>query len=366
MDTDKPKLKKILILYARAGNGHYSQAKSLQEYLLKFAPNQFEIKLVDGLAGNSEFTQKRFTEGYQLLTSKFYWLWKATYFVYENKFLFGFLSVFLKLSSQKYLQKIIDEFGPDLVVDTYYFFAYLNNKNSIKSYQLVKLITDIFSPAKAAFFGKNANYIVYSEEALKIGEETTSSQIYLTPPLVSVNFPSTKKDHALKTQKLLILAGGDSFPNSGKILNSLKKLNPKIQVTVVCGRNQILLEKVTNLKAQNNLENWEIFGFSNEVPRLISESGLVITKAGPATIWEILSLKKPMVLTSYIWKQELGNKDFVVNQKVGIYEPNPDKLYLLVEDFFTNPKNYSLMLENLKKLDLPTQNSDLANYFLSL
>jgi hypothetical protein len=39
---------------------------------------------------------------------------------------------------------------------------------------------------------------------------------------------------------------------------------------------------------------------------------------------------------------------------------------LLVEDFFTNPKNYSLMLENLKKLDLPTQNSDLANYFLSL
>jgi hypothetical protein len=68
MDTDKPKLKKILILYARAGNGHYSQAKSLQEYLLKFAPNQFEIKLVDGLAGNSEFTQKRFTEGYQLLS----------------------------------------------------------------------------------------------------------------------------------------------------------------------------------------------------------------------------------------------------------------------------------------------------------
>lgn len=362
MHTDKPKLKKILILYARAGNGHYSQAKSLQEYLSKYAPNQFEIKLIDGLAGNNDFTQKRFTESYQLLTSKFYWFWKATYFVYENKFLFNFLAFFLKLSTQKYLQKIIDEFQPDVVVDTYYFFTYLNQKN----YRLVKLVTDIFSPSKATFFGKNVKYIVYSQEALEFGKLTTNSPIYLTAPLVSVDFPNSKKDDISKNQKVLILAGGDSFPNSEKILNSLIKLNPKIQITLVCGRNQTLLEKATNLKSKNNLDNWKIFGFSDQVPRLISQADLVITKAGPATIWEILSLKKCMILTSYIWKQELGNKDFVVNQKLGIYEPNPDKLSFLVQDFFTNPKKYSLILENLKKLKLPTQNSDLANYFLSL
>jgi UDP-N-acetylglucosamine:LPS N-acetylglucosamine transferase len=360
--SDFAKPKKILILYAKAGNGHYSQAKALENYLVQFSPNSFEIKLVDGLAGNSDFAQKQFTKGYQLLTSSFYWLWKATYFVYENRFLYGILSLFLKLSSQKYLKKTIAEFKPDLIVDTYFFFSFLDQQHKV-----AKLVTDIFSPPKAAFFGKNTKYIVFSEEALQVGSGITDSKIYLTPPLVWLqNQANINPNNSVKPSKLLILAGGDSFLGGKQILTTLSKLNPEIKVTLVCGRNEALLKQAQTLKTQKNLLNWQIFGFSKQVPKLISEADLVVTKAGPATIWEILSLKKPMILTSYIWKQELGNKDFVVNQKLGIFEPNPSKLFELVQDFFTNPEKYSLILANLNKLELPKQNGDLAKYLLSL
>ena len=200
-----------------------------------------------------------------------------------------------------------------------------------------------------------------------MGSGITDSKIYLTPPLVWLqNQANINPNNSVKPSKLLILAGGDSFLGGKQILTTLSKLNPEIKVTLVCGRNEALLKQAQTLKTQKNLLNWQIFGFSKQVPKLISEADLVVTKAGPATIWEILSLKKPMILTSYIWKQELGNKDFVVNQKLGIFEPNPSKLFELVQDFFTNPEKYSLILANLNKLELPKQNGDLAKYLLSL
>ena len=256
------------------------------------------------------------------------------------------------------------DFQPDIIIDTYYFFSFLENPKI----KIVKLVTDLFSPAKACFFGtKNTEYIVFSEQAKEFGGQITNSKIYLTAPLIWLDHQKIEtKKVTQKNPKLLVLGGGDSFLNGEKILQNLTTLDPKIEVTVVCGRNQNLPQKAQELKSKNELQNWTVFGFSTEVPKLIHDSDLVITKAGPATIWEILTLKRPMILTSFIWKQELGNKDFVVDQNLGIYEPNPEKLKPLIEHFFTNPKKYSLLLDNLQKLNLPKQNSDLGKHLLNL
>jgi processive 1,2-diacylglycerol beta-glucosyltransferase/1,2-diacylglycerol 3-beta-galactosyltransferase len=148
---------------------------------------------------------------------------------------------------------------------------------------------------------------------------------------------------------LLILGGGDGIPKGEKILEELLKSKPDYEIGIVCGKNEILQMGAENLKVKFSAENLKIYGYVDFIYELINISDVVLTKCGASTIMEILNLKKVPVVNDYIWEQEQGNVDYLLEKKLGIYEPKIKMLPEVVKNLFEDEKLYSFYKENIIK-----------------
>lgn len=77
------------------------------------------------------------------------------------------------------------------------------------------------------------------------------------------------------------------------------------EVTVVCGNNRSLRRELQT--RYGNRKNFEILGYTAEIPRLMAGSHLLVSKPGGLTIAEALAMRLPMVLCPAIHGQEWRN-----------------------------------------------------------
>ncbi|HEX2620381.1 MAG TPA: glycosyltransferase, partial [Phototrophicaceae bacterium] len=76
-----------------------------------------------------------------------------------------------------------------------------------------------------------------------------------------------------------------------------------------------------------------IYGFVTNMPRLMAGADMLVTKAGPATICEACIAGLPVILSDAIPGQEDGNIDYVVENHIGVYAPNPSKVANAVSEW---------------------------------
>lgn len=62
-----------------------------------------------------------------------------------------------------------------------------------------------------------------------------------------------------------------------------------------------------------------LYGFSDEIPKLMHASDILLTKAGPGTITESIVSRLPIVLYDFLPGQEEGNLLYVVENRAGIW-----------------------------------------------
>jgi len=85
---------------------------------------------------------------------------------------------------------------------------------------------------------------------------------------------------------------------------------------LVCGKNEVLQKGAENLKQNYKADNLTIYGYVDFIYELINISDVVLTKCGASTIMEILNLKKVPVVNDYIWEQEQGNVDYLLEKNL--------------------------------------------------
>jgi UDP-N-acetylglucosamine:LPS N-acetylglucosamine transferase len=78
----------------------------------------------------------------------------------------------------------------------------------------------------------------------------------------------------------------------------------------------------------------EIHGFVQNVPELMTQSDVVITKAGPVTIMEAVAAGRPLIVTDWVGRQERDNVRFVVDHGLGLFCPRADELCDAVRDIY--------------------------------
>jgi processive 1,2-diacylglycerol beta-glucosyltransferase/1,2-diacylglycerol 3-beta-galactosyltransferase len=344
--NNKKKLK-IIILYALAGGGHFSQSKSIGSLIKKAYPDA-EIELINGFEKSPKVFQRGFTEGYQKLTGKYLFLWKLFYFSFQYKAFFALYKLIITKFSKKFILQKIDDFKPDIVIDTYYFSTFIKTGKT----RCIKVVTDPFTPANCNFFNSDLDqYFVYSKQAFKIGSKFVNPEkIKIIKPVLNYDFLDETYQSNFFGKKILILSGGDGFAGIKKLLKQLSK-KTDYHLKIVCGRDLNLKKFTQKLKSEADLK-WEIYGFSNEIKNLIDASDLVITKAGPSSIFEIIARKKPLIIYSYIWKQELGNLNFVLQNKLGWYINNPSKVIQKIDTLSQNQDLYQQTNQKLQNYDL--------------
>ena len=356
---------KILILYTKIGGGHKSTAESVCAELKNSLCESVTIQMLDMLENNNEINSgtKRINIGrilednYTFSTTKLPFLWSLTVIILKLKWI-AKLCYWLFESKFSYnIDGAIARFKPDIVICTYYAGSEYVAKNfKIKT---LTIVSDIFSPHPAWFRqDTDNNYLVLSDQAKSIGINQGAKTIHniglcfnprFQQKMINDQILDFKIANNIDLNKKLILAigGGSGFPKAKELLQQYLQSDIDAQLVIICGRDENLKTELENIVVKANKSNIRILGFSAQVYEWINCADIVVAKSGPATILEVVALNKPLFLIHYIWEQEQGNMQWIVNNNLGIYEPNPRIMMQQIQQYLKDDIRFDqLVIKN--------------------
>lgn len=372
--------KKYLFCYLKTGGGHLAPARSISAYVNTFHGASIEPILVDGLTEARSFARYIIEDGYRLLQAKAQWYYEFLYAT--NKFPpIGYLNVALaKFFIKPYLRKRILEERPAKII-IFHFFLIAPVHEILSELDLdipvITVVTDPYTAHPLWFQNKRYRYIVFSERLKKYcthKRKIPEEHLHLFPFIINEKFASPLSAQKIFSVKamfgfsrekkvVLIIGGGDGIPNGEKILAHLLSASIPAEIAIVCGKNKQLHDNA--LRLQKLYPALKVFAFVDFVYELLNASDIVITKCGASTIMEILMLKKIPIINDYLWEQELGNMEFVRDNRLGIYERNIEKLSGVVSDLISNDERYQMYRNNIEALHLTNGTRDVAEFVVN-
>lgn len=371
--------RKFMFVYLTTGAGHISTARVMKECILKNEPNA-EVVMVNGFDKKNFWGQVILEQGYYVSTNFFHGLYPLAYDLARFRFFQSFMLRFFMPHTVRYLRKIIKKEKPTDIV-SFHFALSPCIKQALKSsdskINLSVMVTDPFTVPNVWFYEKSLQYFVYSEQAKEIGMslKVPEKNIHIVPfalnPKYQIPFDkddiiSLKKKHGFDLNKkvLLIVGGGDGIPGAIEIINKCILRKAKFSVAVICGHDLVKKTYLEGLKVLYPKFDLHVYGFINYLDELVKLSDCVVMKAGPATLVEVLSCKKPVIICRYIHNQEKGNMQFAVNNKVGFFIQSPGKIYDKVEELLADEHFDEKMKERFAALNIDTDTNKTAKLLL--
>jgi len=332
-------MKKVLIFYSKTGGGHLRAAEAIAEQLKIISPDT-KITLVDGLEKNDFRVPLRPQTAFQVLSNQLLWYFNLNYILTNNFAGMIYFNNLIRLVFGTNIRNIIKRESPDLIISTHHFISPSTIGRYPKNIPFVVVVTDLGIPHHLWFDKKASLTITPSQRTAAhakrvIGEKNSDKVIILDYPLKGGFKTLSHKPHPTNT--ILVLGGGAGSAKIKKQVLELLNALPDKKIIAVCGYNEQLktvLEKLNNPKLK-------VFSFVHNMHELISESDIVLTKAGPATIIESAILKKPLIITDWVGMQERDNVEYVLQEKLGIYCPDIKKLPESVDKLYKDYDSYT-------------------------
>ena len=374
-------MKKILILYAAYGGGHYSAAKSIKKCL----DDNFEVEteIIDCIEYINKVLNKITTEAYKEMARKAPNLWGKVYSNSQKGVLGHVSSRTNKMMAIK-LKNLIKEKNPDLVISTHPFssqmVSYLRKKGKINC-KLVTVLTD-FAPHEQwligheytdAFFVSNDNMEKY---LCDYGIE--KDKIHVTGiPLSDRFFQKFDKtaiysEFNLDPSKPVILFFGGGEFGLGKdrtlqILDALIHNLTTCQIVAISGKNKKMNQGFSQLvDSSHSQDRVRILDYTNQVPELMSIATIVVTKPGGLTTSESLASDLPILVINPIPGQEEENAEFLEAHNVAVWLKKDDDPNKVIQDLFNNPEKLNEMKQNAKLLAKRNSTKDICKIIMGL
>ncbi|MGD9015710.1 MAG: glycosyltransferase, partial [Candidatus Omnitrophota bacterium] len=293
---------KILVAYASAGNGHRRAAEAIYSCFKKNYP-EVEITLVDIGQYTNWLFAKFYSRGYSFLVVYLKAIWAIIYYLTNLGILASLFKLFSRLNCRRFINLLL-RLEPDVVLVTHFFpaevVAYLKQKKRINP-RLVMIITD-FSLHRLWLLKEVDSYIVasdYTGDCLVAKGIKPENIKRLGIPIDSRFAISFKTKQQAKEPSALLATGAFGFFLIEKVVNLLVS---EIKLIVVCGNNRRLYKRLQRKQYQGI----ELYGFTDQLPKLMSQVDLIITKPGGLTIAEALSMELPMLFMGAIPGQEIA------------------------------------------------------------
>jgi len=110
-----------------------------------------------------------------------------------------------------------------------------------------------------------------------------------------------------------------------------------------------------------------IVGWTDELPRMLHESHLLIGKAGGATVQETIAARCPMIINHVVAGQEEGNARLIVETNSGAIALSPREVVAQIQRAFANDaKQWREWAANISELSRPRAALDIASFLMSL
>lgn len=371
--------RKFLFLYLTTGAGHISTARVLKEQILKQNPDA-EVVMVNGFDKANILGKVGFELLYFWATNFFHGLFPLIYDISQRRFFVTLVSKLMRFHTVHYLKKVFKREQPTDIVSFHFALSPYAKSAVIRLHKKVNItvmVTDPFTVPNAWFWDRSLDYLVYSEEAKQTGiaQKVPAEQITVVPfvmnpkfqePFDSKDIWALRKKHGFDQSKktVLLVGGGDGLPGAVDIVNKCVLRKARFSIAVVCGKDMGKYAYLESLKRLYPKLDLHVYGFVNYLDELIKLSDCVVMKAGPATLLEALSCRKPIIISRYIHNQELGNMRFAVQNKVGWFIQKPAKIYDKIEEIFEDNDFDSRMAKNFDALKIDADSSKIAKLLL--
>ncbi len=241
------------------------------------------------------------------------------------------------------------------------------------------VVTDPYSSHPMWFSKHRFETIVFSERAKRVAVTTCGlpeHKVSILPPLLDRRFEhrpapgecvELKRSFGFDPERPLVLiaAGGDGLPRGDKFTRSIIEHITDADIAVVCGRDTGFYRKALRLTTKSTSATVRVYGFVHFMYELIGASDVVVTKAGPGLIMESLLLRKPLVLSSYVYGQERGNLDFVVRNGLGFYSTSPTEVTDIVGRILEDDGIKEKLILNIERIGMRNGTDEIIDHLLS-
>lgn len=348
-------IRKVLILTASTGAGHNQAAKSLQ---IKYEQAGHCVRVVDILKETSKAYEVMIGDGYEFVAANMPEVYRAMYEVADMKGFNKLANRYGLPGANLKLEKIIKDYKPDVIIGTHAFavgiVTSLKRRCEIDA-KFISVVTDF--RAHFAYYSQLVDaYIVGSEytKASLVTKGIPASKIYPYGIPINLAFleadnqqtPSIKKDDF----NVLVMAGSMGVAKIAEVIKEVVE-NPDYKVTIVCGKNEKLFKTVTAMYGPYiDGERVIVYGFTKEIPRLMSEADVLITKPGGLTTTEALQKSVPMIVPFAIPGQEEENAEFLEENGVALRASTAQAVGRGVKTLYENRKLHHRMVYKMQKI----------------
>lgn len=365
---------KVWFYYANSGGGHKAPAEAVALALKNLDPQKIEIKFVD--LGAESFVSKYSLEHlYVFLTHSLPRIYKLVYKLSLKKSVIRFENWLGIKFTTPHIKKELQSDPPDIIVSTYFLVSPIQKalKELKLSIPIIIITTEPFSVPPVWFYSRELNFIVFSDEAKKLAIENGVSEEKVKKFNPILNHPLTvKTPQEIKTMKtqygfdpnkkvILIIGGAHGLPDGVKVLRELLEADLDAQYIAICGHNDKMAQRKKKLSRQYR-RKVAVLGFRKDICDIYAMSDLVISKAGAGVTWEVLFNRKPLLITHYIYGQEKGTMEYVVQSGLGWFEPKPRLSAEIVKWFLEDPLVAAGVKLRYESANLKPGNEEIAKY----
>ncbi len=326
--------KRIIILFSDAGGGHRSAGEAIAEALAAQYGAAVEVALVDALKQYTRWPINRLPEWYPAMIAKGRLGWGLTYWLMDGRpqMRVGDKLVWPYVRAE--VARFLRDHPADLYISVHPAMCLLMHELRSRGTPLITVVTDLVS-THALWYSRLTNLCIVPTEAARqtaLLHGYQYDQVRVVGLPVAARFGVPAEDRAALKARLgwspdrptvLVMGGGEGMGPLFKIAQAIAHSGLACELAVVAGRNQAL-------QAQLQAAEWpvpaHIYGFVREVPDFMRAATVLVSKAGPGTICEALSVGLPMILYSRVPGQEAGNAAYVADGGAGAWAPGPQRV----------------------------------------
>jgi len=377
-------LNKVLLLSATSGAGHVRAAQAIEKafnHTKERTGSIGEIRHLDTLEFTTKIFRHLYSKAYIDVVNKMPgvtgWFYDKLDKPWESERRRLALD---KLNTRPFV-KMLREYQPDMIVCTHFLPAeivsWLRAKRRINSPQVI-VVTD-FDVHAMWLCHHYEQYFVAIDEARAYLEVLSMPHNKITVSGIPVDpifaKPKDKREMRLKhdlapdTKTILVSAGGFGVGAVEQLISSLSSLEHSAQVVAICGRNEELRKRLSELARKKKAIGrvaLKPIGYTTEMDEFMAAADLMVGKAGGLTVSEALVKGLALVIANPIPGQEERNSDHLLESGAAIRCNNIETLAYKVDRLLADPQRLATMQANSVKLSRPHAAQTIVDRVLEL
>jgi processive 1,2-diacylglycerol beta-glucosyltransferase len=369
---------RIMILHATAGSGHRRAAQALEAAFRALAP-EAQVRTLDTLQFGSRLFRRGYSPTYDTLVGRAPRVWGLLYKSLEQPRIHRGTTPLrhaLDRVNVRSLFAYIERVRPTAVVCTHFLPLEAlgpRRRRGALPCPLSCVITDFTAHPFWAIDGIDRTFVATAavrEELASWGVPWDSIRVTGIP--IDPRFAGGPLDKSEARVHLgvdparptvLLMGGGNGVGPLASLAERVLALPLEPQLLVVCGRNARLRMRMRSI-AESAPGRVRTFGFTDQVPALLSAADLIVTKAGGLTCSESLAMGTPLVIFRPTPGQEEKNSLALASAGAAVRARTFDQVGEAVARILTYPALAASMREACAALARPRAAEDVAREVL--